>query len=122
IWEKRYPIDVLAYDEWHGIGVLPPMLSSFVTPNHPEIARVKQRAAALLEEWTQDPSLDAYQQCSPDRVRRQMAAVYEAIAEMEIIYCTAPASFETQGQRIRMVDTLTAEGMGNCLDMSLFYA
>lgn len=122
IWEKRYPIDVLAYDEWHGIGILPPMLSSFVTPNHPEIARVKQRAAALLEEWTQDPSLDAYQQCSPDRVRRQMAAVYEAIAEMEIIYCTAPASFETQGQRIRMVDSLTAEGMGNCLDMSLFYA
>ncbi len=122
IWEKRYPLDVLAYDQWHGLGVLPEMLSAFVTPNYPDLTKVKQRASVILEDWTGDGSLDGYQSRSKDRVRKQMAAIYQAIAEMDIVYCTAPASFEPSGQRIRMADALVSGKMGNCLDMSLFYA
>ncbi|QEC73834.1 hypothetical protein FSB73_21385 [Arachidicoccus ginsenosidivorans] len=33
-----------------------------------------------------------------------------------------PASFGGAGQRVRLVDTLLATSMGNCLDMSLLYA
>ncbi len=51
-----------------------------------------------------------------------MAAVYDAIAEMQIIYCTVPASFEETGQRIRMCDTIFSIKMANCLDLSLLYA
>ena len=40
-----------------------------------------------------------------DRVRKQMAAVYTAITEQQIIYSTIPASFEEYGQRIRLTDS-----------------
>lgn len=37
IFQENYAIDVLAYDQWNGIGKLPEMIASFLTPNHPEI-------------------------------------------------------------------------------------
>jgi len=37
IFQKIYPVDVLAFDQWNGIRVLPEMAAAFVTPNHPEI-------------------------------------------------------------------------------------
>ena len=51
-----------------------------------------------------------------------MAAIYEAIAELNLVYCTVPASFEESGQRIRMCDTIFSQKMANCLDISLLYA
>lgn len=122
ISSKAYPVDILAYDQWGGISVLPEMLSGFATPNHPAIAPVIKRAAFILEQWTGNASLNEYQSRNPDRVRKQMAAIYTAIAEQEIVYCSAPASFEEYGQRIRLVDTILSQKLGNCLDMSLLYA
>lgn len=122
LFEKRYPIDILAYDQWNGVSVLPEMLAAFITPNHPEIPKIIRRASAILERWTANPSFDDYQSRNPDRVRKQMAAIYEAIAELQILYCTVPASFEEQGQRVRLADAIFSQKLGNCLDMSLLYA
>ncbi|XZF16232.1 DUF3320 domain-containing protein [Chitinophagaceae bacterium MMS25-I14] len=122
VYEQSYSIGVLAYDQWNGVSTLPEMLAAFVTPNHPEIPAVLRRAAVHLEKWTGNPSFDAYQTQNPDRVRKQMAAIYEAIAELQIIYCTVPASFEDDGQRVRLSDNIFTNKMGNCLDMSLLYA
>ncbi|NDV78321.1 DUF3320 domain-containing protein [Dysgonomonas sp. 511] len=122
LFRQVYPIDILAYDQWGGIAVLPEMLSAFVTPNHPAIVPVIRRAAAILEQWTGSPSLDEYQSRNPDRVRKQMAAIYSAIAEQDIIYSTVPASFEEYGQRVRLADTVMSQKLGTCLDMALFYA
>jgi Protein of unknown function (DUF4011)/REase_MTES_1575/Protein of unknown function (DUF3320)/AAA domain len=122
IYKEIYSISLLAYDQWNGIAILPEMVAAFVTPNHPEIFKIIKRAAATLEKWTESPSFDAYQSQNPDRVKKQMAAIYEAIAEMQIIYCTVPASFEETGQRIRMCDSILAHKMANCLDLSLLYA
>lgn len=122
LFEEVYPIDILAYDQWGGITVLPEILSAFVTPNHPSISPIIKRAAIILEQWTGNPSLDEYQSRNPDRVQKQMAAIYTAIAEQEIIYSTVPASFEEYGQRIRLVDSVTAQKLGTCLDMVLLYA
>ena len=122
VFQQHYPIDILAYDQWNGSAVLPEMLAAFITPNHPEIASVIRRASTILEGWTGNPSFDEYQSRNPDRVRKQMAAIYEAIAERQIIYCAAPASFEEKGQRIRLADAIFSQGMGNCLDLSLLYA
>jgi superfamily I DNA and/or RNA helicase len=122
LFSKTYPIDILAYDQWGGATVLPEMLSGFVTPNHPAIVPIIRRAASILEQWTGNASLDEYQSRNPDRVRKQMAAIYTAIAEQEIVYCSVPASFEEYGQRIRLVDTALYQKLGNCLDMSLLYA
>ena len=122
LFEEKYPINILAYDQWGGITVLPEMLSAFVTPNHPATLPIIKRAANILEQWTGNPSLDEYQSRNPDRVQKQMAAIYTAIAEQEIIYSTVPASFEHYGQRIRLVDSVMTQKLGTCLDMALLYA
>ena len=59
----------------------PKCCAAFITPNHAVISPVIKRAATILEQWTGNPSLDEYQSRNPDRVRKQMAAVYTAITE-----------------------------------------
>ncbi|MES2654057.1 MAG: DUF3320 domain-containing protein [Bacteroidota bacterium] len=122
VFKEHYKIDILAYDQWNGIALMPEMLTAFITPNHPEISNVIRKASAILEKWTGNPSFDEYQSRNPNRVRKQMAAIYEVIAEMQPIYCSVPASFEETGQRIRLTDTIFANKLANCLDISLLYA
>ena len=122
IFCQTYPIDILAYDQWGGLNVLPEMLAAFITPNHTAISPIIKKAASILGQWTGNPSLDEYQSRTPDRVRKQMAAIYTAIAEQQIIYSTVPASFEEYGQRVRLADSVMAQKLGTCLDMALLYA
>ncbi|MDR1919287.1 MAG: DUF3320 domain-containing protein [Tannerellaceae bacterium] len=122
LFQEDYPVDILAFDQWSGLEVLPEMLSSFITPNHPMLSPLIKRAVAILEKWTGNSSLDEYQSRSPNRVRQQMAAVYTAMAEQEIVYSKSPASFENKGQRIRLADTVLSQKLGTCLDMALLYA
>lgn len=122
IFSENYTIDLLAYDQWNGVSILPELLSTFVTPNHPQLPKIIRRSSEILGNWTGSPSFDAYQSRNPDRVKKQMAAIYEAIAEIKIVYCTVPASFEESGQRVRMCDNIFSTQMGNCLDLSLLYA
>lgn len=122
VHEEHHHVDILAFDQWGGIGLLPEMLSAFITPNHPEIPGVIRKASAILKQWTGSPSFDDYQSRNPDRVRKQMAAIYEAITGLQLIYCTVPPSFEESGQRVRLADTIFANRLANCLDISLLYA
>ena len=115
-------ITVLAFDEWQGIGVYPELLSSFVVPNNPSLAQIIARASDFLGKWTGDPSFDAYQSQDVNRVLSQSAALFEAIRELQLVYCTAPASFEESGQRVRLSDTVLQQKRGNCLDITLLYA
>ena len=122
LFDGDYPVDILPYDYWNGASVLPEALAAFVTPNHPALPQILKRAAQILGDWTGNPSFDEYQSRSPSRVRAQMGAIYEAIAELRIVYCTVPASFEETGQRVRLADAVLSQKMGNCLDMTLLYA
>lgn len=115
-------ITVLAYDEWHGYGIYPEMLCAFITPNHPQVGQITARAAQLLDKWTGDPSLDAYQTQDPNRVLSQAGAIYAALQEQNIVYAVPPASFEAAGQRVRLCDAVLQQKMGTCLDLSLLYA
>ena len=115
-------VEVLAFDEWHGIGKYPEYLASFVMPNHPDLAQIILRAAEHLGEWTGDSSLDAYQSQDPNRVLSQAGAIYTAIKEHGICYAVSPASFEEAGQRVRLCDSVLRQRMGNCLELSLLYA
>lgn len=122
IYKREYDIDLLAYDQWLGKSILPEMLSAFVMPNLPVLVPILKSAAGILGKWTGNSALDDYQSQSPDRVKKQMAALYAAIKERNITYCSVPASFGGLGQRVRLVDTVLTTGMGNCLEMSLLYA
>ncbi len=120
--EENLELTALAFDQWHGSGFYPELLTAFVVPNHPEVARICARAAQLLGKWSGDPSLDAYQTQNPDRVVLQAAAVYGALQEQNLIYAVAPAGFEEVGQRVRLSDSVLQQKMGNCLDLTLLYA
>lgn len=113
---------VLAFDEWHGLGLYPELLSSFVTPNHPQIARIIARATEYLGQWTGDTAMDAYQSQDPNRVLSQAAAIFTAIKEQGIAYSVPPASFEQMGQRVRLCDMVLRQKLGTCLDLTLLYA
>lgn len=119
---ESYPVTILAYDQWNGTSMLPEMVAAFVTPNHSEVLGIIVRAAQILGKWTGSPSFDEYQTRNPDRVLKQMAAIYEAIAEKQIVYASVPASFEEAGQRVRLCDTIFLHKLANCLDLSLLYA
>ncbi|GAC1310616.1 MAG: DUF3320 domain-containing protein [Mucilaginibacter sp.] len=120
--QSVYDIDLLAYDQWNGAGSAPELLAAFITPNHPEIPAIIRNASSLMQQWTGDPSFNAYQSRNPDRVKKQMAAIYEAISGLNLIYCAVPASFEETGQRVRLCDAILSQKLANCLDLSLLYA
>ena len=122
LFSESYEMSLLAFDQWGGISVLPEMLAAFATPNHPAIAPIIKRASEILGTWTESSALDEYQTRDPNRVKKQMAAIYEAIAEKQIAYCSVPASFEEAGQRVRLYDDILSHKLANCLDMSLLYA
>ncbi|MDF2935320.1 MAG: hypothetical protein K0Q90_693 [Paenibacillaceae bacterium] len=119
---RTFPMDVLAYDEWHGLFLLPEMAGAFVAPNHPEVLRVVKAAASILHGWDPSVVFDGYQSQDTNRVRKQAAAVYAALQQEGLAYSVCPASFEEIGQRVRLPDTLMQYRMGNCLDLSFFYA
>ena len=121
VFENDYDVRLLAFDEWPGVGVMPELLAAFVTPNAPELAHVKVAAAQFLEQFTGSSALDEYQTQDPNRVRAQVAAVYEALRSESLVYSAPPASYEKTGQRVRLVDKVLSEKLGTCLDLSLLF-
>ncbi len=115
-------IHLMAYDQWPGIKSNPELLSVFVTPNTPALNPIKLAAAKQLERLTGSSALDEYQTQDPNRVRAQVAAVYEAFREQGLVYITVPPSFEDDGQRVRLTDEVLSQKQGTCLDLTLAYA
>lgn len=120
--EVVVPVELLARDEWSGLSSLPEILAAFVLPNHPAVERVLRLAGGHLSEWTGDPSLNGYQEKDPRRVLAIAAAVYAALQGLEIAYINPPASFEDEGQRVRLPDRILESGMATCLDIALLAA
>ena len=113
------PLTLMAYDQWHGINVSPELITSFVTPNHPLIAPICKKASNMLGEYCMKNSLDDYQSKDIGWIANQVGAVYVSVQQHDITYATCPASYEQYGQRIRMVDKILKDKMGNCMDLSL---
>lgn len=122
LYQETFPLKLMAYDQWSGTGIMPELLAAFVTPNHPILSRVSVNASQFLEKFTGNSALDEYQSKDPNRVRAQVAAIYEALRSESLVYATVPASFETLGQRIRMVDNVLTNKLGTCMDLTLLYA
>ena len=122
VFSQEFSLHIMPFDHWLGIGVLPELLCSFVTPNHPLLSKVRVQAAQFMQQWTTDASLDGYQSKDPNRVRLQVAAIYESLRSESIVYSNPPAGFERTGQRVRLMDQVLNEKLGTCLDLSLLLA
>ena len=67
--ECQNEISILTYNEWCGESVMPAMIAAFCTPNHPGVIQINKRASEILNKWTGDPSLNAYQTRNHNRDR-----------------------------------------------------
>lgn len=120
--ETDIPVEILAYDEWSGVSVMPELISAFCAPNHPLVNEIVSEAAVYMQTWTGSPSFMGYQSEDPNIVKQQAAAIYAALQARNIAYIVPPASYEKRGQRVRLPYTVISEKHGTCLDLSLLYA
>ena len=113
-------IELLPYDQWTGVNLMPEMTAAFIMPNHPCIQDIISRASEFLKKWTGDPSFTGYQSRSANMVKQQMGAIYAALQTLNIAYTMPPASFET-AQRVRTPDAVVEGKSGTCIDLAVLY-
>lgn len=117
--QSTHPVELLAFDQWPGVGYFAELTAAFVTPNHPKVAELLQDARQSLGELSESDALDGYQSKSRQRASHIAEACFNSAAAKGIGYINPPASFETTGQRTRLIDRVLNEKFGTCLDLSL---
>ena len=96
--EARFPVELLARDQWGGLATMPEMLAAFVQPNEAYVEKLLRSAADILEASGQSPSLNGYGN-GPKHAWAIASAIWTAICNERIAYALPPASFETRGRR-----------------------
>jgi very-short-patch-repair endonuclease/DNA polymerase III delta prime subunit len=120
--EYSRPIELLAPNEWGGAGYMPELLAAFCMPNDPAVDRIIHDAANVLRRARKTDIIDGYQSRSRKRVWEIAGAIYAAVANLGISYATPPASFETNGQKIRLPSQILEGRVATCLDTALLLA
>lgn len=120
LYEERFDVNILTYNQWLGINYHPTLISSFVTPNHPQVIGIIKNASEILSNWKL--SFSDYQTQDKNDVRAQIKAIYIAIQKEKIHYITSPPNFEDYGQRIRLADDVIVNKMGNCIELAVLFA
>ena len=120
--ERRFPIEILARSEWGGGVAQPELLAAFVMPNDPAINRILKRASEVLARAGKRDALDGYQAGSRTRAYELASAIWSGVAGLKLTYAEPPASFETQGQKVRTPSALVESGLATCLDVALLFA
>ncbi len=120
--EQRFPVRLLARDEWGGVADMAQLLPAFVMPNDPAIAEVLRMAADRLAAHGHPSGMDGYQSGDAARAYMLSAAIYSAVAGMGLHYAEPPASFESRGQKVRRPGVIAQERLATCLDTTLLFA
>lgn len=115
-------LELLARDQWGGLGDMDRLLAAFVSPNDSVVAAILKEASLLLERSGHDGSLEGYQSNNPQRAWMIAGAIWSAMTGMGLTYANPPASFEIDGQKIRSPARIRSEGLATCLDSSLLLA
>ena len=119
---ERRQIDLLARDEWGGLSDMAQLLAAFVCPNEPTVAKLLKDASRLLQANGHEGSLDGYQSGDPSRAYMLAGAIWSAATALGLSYAEPPASFESQGQKVRGPARIAEEGLATCLDATLLLA
>ena len=122
LFDFSLPVELDAYDFWRGLSVEPKVLASFVFPRHPALSSILNKASVILDKWTNKAAFDEYQTRDPNRVKMQMAAVYEALAELDVIHSVSSVDYAKSGEKIRFPDEVLVSKMATELDMALLLA
>jgi very-short-patch-repair endonuclease len=115
-------VEVLAYDQWAGTRALPELLAAFCMPNNPAVDILVGKASKLLRSIHSELSMSGYQSKSRDVVWKQISAIYSTISAESLQYAEPPASFGTDGQKIRTPDRILESRVATCLDLAMLFA
>ncbi len=121
VLSHSFSVELQTYDMWSGLGIMPEMIASFVTPNADSLNVVKARASDILKEWGYASSFNGYLSDN-DTVLKMVAAIYKAVCEQNINYSLPPNDFGQKGQRIRMPDEVLNTKTGTCIDLAVLFA
>ncbi len=124
IADHRHPVTVLAANQWIArelhLGL--ELLASFAQPQATTLTPVLQRASDLLGQSSGRTQLDGYQSDNPARVDAMVAAIWDAVRELDIRYAEPPASWGLHGQKVRTPQEVLEGRLGTCLDTTLTLA
>lgn len=120
--EESRQVELLAYNEWGGSGFMPELLAAFSMPNDPSVDRILREASSILRRAGKKDSIEGYQSGSRQRVWEIVSAIYAAIANLDLTYSEPPASFESDGQKIRTPGQIMDGRVATCLDTTLLFA
>lgn len=115
-------IDVLAYDQWAGARALPELLCAFSLPNNPAVDKLIFQASELLAKTEGHRTINGYQSKNREDVWAQISAIYSAVSASGLHYSEPPASFTSDGQKIRTPDRVFTGGIATCLDLAMLLA
>jgi very-short-patch-repair endonuclease len=119
---KTQPIEVLAYDQWAGTRALPELLAAFCMPNNPAVDVILGKASSLLRSTHSELSMNGYQTKSRDVVWKQISAIYSTVSDEALHYSEPPASFGSDGQKVRTPDRIFEGRVATCLDLAMLFA
>jgi len=119
---KTEPVELLSKDEWVGTGILPEILAAFIQPNDTAVQTILRDTSKILESGGQLASIEGYQSKSPRRVATIVSALWSAVCKLDLSYANPPASFEDEGQRIRLPSKIAETRLATCLDTALLFA
>lgn len=114
-------VELLARNQWGGIGHLPEMVAAFVQPNDPAIDRLLKSAALALQTGGKSGSIDGYTHGSK-RAWELASGIWAAVLQRKLNYALPPASFEHAGQKVRSPSQVLDGGLATCLDLALMFA
>lgn len=120
--ELAIPVELLAHNEWGGATYIPELLAAFCTPNDPTVDRLLGQASHILRKAGKSGSINGYDSGSREQVWLMASAIYSAIVKMQVGYALPPASFESNGQKIRLPSQIENAKVATCLDTTLLFA
>jgi hypothetical protein len=120
--EVSQPVQLLAHNQWGGIGGMAELLPAFVMPNDPAVDRVLKAASDVLRRAGKPDALDGYNSGKRERVWELASAIWSAIAGLRLSYALPPASFEQSGQKVRTPSQILDGRLATCLDTALLFA
>ncbi|MBB3348344.1 DUF3320 domain-containing protein [Sphingomonas sp. BK069] len=117
-----WPVELLARNEWGGLGDMAELLPAFVMPNDPAVDRILKSASDALRRAGKSDAIDGYISKERKRVWELSSAIWAAVSGLRLTYSLPPASFEQVGQKVRNPSAVLEGGLATCLDTALLFA
>lgn len=122
LYSQSFPIELLARNEWGGVGSMPELLPAFVMPNDSAVDRILKSASDVLRRAGKADGIDGYESKSRTRTWELTSALWSSVCGLRLSYALPPASFENHGQKIRPPGLILEGGVATCLDTALLFA